>query len=222
MLGLYVVFYGGYSKRTKTLDAAQVKALVTGERGLRGTLREWNKLLGLCGLTLLGVAVSSRHLAIDAGPGSAPLRLFADRVLWTGATMARLHAGYSVTCSEFVHRWTQTRATGLAMGLGVAAVSALNLVQPYDVLLLREVQRIVPGLGAALDWGQRHYAASSAAVLGVAVAHFCLMETSHKSEQEIADSGNRLGVRPIAFLALAAAGAGVAAAVGHLATRGGK
>jgi hypothetical protein len=142
VLGAYAVFYSGYDKTTKKLNAQLLLDIVSVERGWKFTLKEINKVLGLGGLTLLAAPAA---LSLVGAPARGMLS-DARRVLV-------LHGVFSVGLfSERLASHPKTVATWIGVGALLCSLLAAGrgLYEPI---------RIGPGplLLAGLGLGTLHF-----------------------------------------------------------------
>lgn len=192
----FLVFYTGYSKANRRLEPRQLIDILTFRNGLRSTLKEFNKVAGLAGLTLIAGALLCQHAPHS---GVKALGLVWGRLLTLGQLMCLAHGGFSAY--EYRARYSDSRYT-VWMLLGSATMTALLILSPFDIMQGPQVGWL---FADAIAFANKNYAIASLAVLGLALGHVIGMERFSKTALERSAAQNWLCMRPFGSLSVATA-----------------
>lgn len=184
-----VVLYTAYSKKSRKLEWAELRKVVTGSEGLDHSLVELNKVSGLAGFTNLSIA----FLPVLQPAEQRGLLFVAMSTLWA-------HASYSVY-----------RFYGQARVPTIGSYPSIfkELVSPNSNARLQGIRRlsVISGVSGQLALLAAYFgAAPSRAVAIGAVA----LGTVHFYTMEV-DTALRLQVRPFGYLPFPLAGLAIGA-----------
>lgn len=192
----YLIFFTSFDKLQGALDLSKLIDVLLVRVSVKHTLHELNKVAALGGLTLLGAAflcINTPHIVFVAS------RPIFNQMLNRGSRMCLVHGVFSA-----VNYWERFNKSDMRFPMLMGALTAclLLLLTPFDCMTTSDF------FATPIHFisNAQHYGLASLAVLAMGTLHFMWMERATKTGLEIRWSGNYLGARPFALLAVAVAG----------------